>query len=88
MYDDISIPEEYIIIGAALKIVNNRVSIDKTVSKERIKEYLKTFKLPITYDEVRDFKFCKETDSGWEITSQPPLTPDLVQLLIRGSVFK
>jgi len=47
---DLYIPEEFIIIGAALKLENGTVSLQRHVSNERIKEYLKTFKLPITYD--------------------------------------
>ena len=83
---EIFIPEEYVIIWAALKIINGSVSIDKFVSNDTLKSYLKTFKLPITYDEVRDFKFCKEVDNGFEIISKPPLTPQLVQLLFNGSL--
>lgn len=83
---EIFIPEEYVIIGAALKIINGSVSIDKFVSNDMLKIYLKTFKLPITYDEVRDFKFCKEVDNGFEIIGKPPLTPQLVQLLFNGSL--
>ena len=68
---DLYIPEEFVIIGAALKLKNGTVSLQRHVSNERIKEYLKTFKLPITYDEVRDFHFVKETDDGFDIIGQP-----------------
>lgn len=81
---DLYIPEEFIIIGAALKLENGTVSLQRHVSNERIKEYLKTFKLPITYDEVRDFHFVKETDGGFDIVGQPPLNPMLVKVLING----
>lgn len=79
---DLYIPEEFVIIGAALKLENGTVSLQRHVSNERIKEYLKTFKLPITYDEVRDFHFVKETDDGFDIISQPPLNSMLVKVLI------
>ena len=81
---DLYIPEEFVIIGAALKLKNGTVSLQRHVSNERIKEYLKTFKLPITYDEVRDFHFVKETDDGFDIIGQPPLNPILVKVLING----
>lgn len=81
---DLYIPEEFVIIGAALKLENGTVSLQRHVSSERIKEYLKTFKLPITYDEVRDFHFVKETDDGFDIIGQPPLNPILVKILING----
>lgn len=81
---DLYIPEEFVIIGAALKLENGTVSLQRHVSSERIKEYLKTFKLPITYDEVRDFHFVKETDDGFDIISQPPLNTMLINVLING----
>ena len=81
---DLYIPEEFVIIGAAIKLENGTISLQRHVSSERIKEYLKTFKLPITYDEVRDFHFVKETDDGFDIISQPPLNPMLIKVLING----
>lgn len=77
------LPEEFIIIGAALEYTQNGVRLKHKVTNDDINRYKRTMKFQVEYDEEqKDFEYFKWEDSAWSMIKQPPLNPQLVQILV------
>ena len=77
------LPEEFIIIGAALEVTPQGARLKNKVTNDDINRYRRTIKFQIDYDEEqKDFEYFKWEDSAWLMIKQPPLTPQLVQILV------
>ncbi len=83
---ELFIPEEFIIIGAALELDGNDVRLNNHVSLHQIKQYLKILSLPITYDEEPKFTYVKESGDGYDIINTPPLSPQIISILMQGNL--
>ena len=75
------IPEEYVIIGAAIEPTNGGVRLKDKVHVDDVGKFKKKLKFPIEYYED-EYKFCKLEGDYWKIEGQPPITPQLVQALL------
>ena len=80
------IPEEFVIIGAALQRVGNSVALKKRVTSQEVKDYMNKLNTPIEYYED-EYKFCKlDSEGTWVIEGSPPLSPPIVQLLLNATI--
>ena len=82
--NDMAIPEEFIIIGAALTQKGRGVSMKRTVTNDDINAYKRRVYFPVIYDDSQEFEYCKFENGVWNIIKQPPLPPQLVHILLNG----
>ena len=77
------LPEEFIIIGAALEVTPQGARLKNKVTNSDINRYRRVMKFQIEFDEEpKDFEFFKLVDNEWVMIKQPPLNPQIVQLLV------
>lgn len=79
------IPEEFVIIGAALSLIGGQVSLKQKVHVKEVCDYMKKLKVPIEYYED-DYKYCELEGEYWVIKRQPDFDPRILSFLLKGAI--